>query len=100
MSLARGVKQRFIPLTSGMCARSWSQKTPIDTVKANVMALAKEVVPKNALMRQSDADGYAAPTGCIRERSGRVWLSKISSSPSRNGPASPPTGLSIIFSPR
>ena len=43
---------------------------------------------------------YAASGGCSRERSGRVWLSKISSSPSRNGPASPPTGLSIIVSPR
>ena len=43
---------------------------------------------------------YAASGGCSRDRSGRVWLSKISSSPSRNGPASPPTGLSIIVSPR
>ena len=43
---------------------------------------------------------YAASGGCSRDRSGRLWLSKISSSPSRNGPASPPTGLSIIVSPR
>ena len=43
---------------------------------------------------------YAGSGGCSRERSGSVWLSKISSSPSRNGPASPPTGLSIIVSPR
>ena len=43
---------------------------------------------------------YAASGGCSRDRSGRLWLSKISSSPSRNGPASLPTGLSIIVSPR
>jgi hypothetical protein len=49
---------------------------------------------------RGDVQSYAASGGCSRERSGRVWLSKISSSPSRNGPASPPTGLSIIASPR
>ena len=46
------------------------------------------------------AHGRYAASGCSRDKSGRVWLSKISSSPSHNGPASPPTGLSIIVPPR
>ena len=50
--------------------------------------------------RNAGCRSYAAPDDCSRERSGMDWLNKISSSPARNGPASPPTGLSIIVSPR
>jgi hypothetical protein len=53
-----------------------------------------------ASIRRGQVAAESETGGCSRERSGIVWLSKISSSPSRNGPASPPTGLSIIVSPR
>jgi hypothetical protein len=61
------------------------------------IALARERFRLQRLPQQGRS--YAASRGCSRERSGKVWLSRINSSPSHNGPASPSTGLSIIFSP-
>ncbi|AMY08186.1 hypothetical protein LuPra_01378 [Luteitalea pratensis] len=53
-----------------------------------------------SVLGQRPGRRYGESGGFSCERSGRVWLSKISSSPSHNGPASVPTGLSIILSRR